>query len=77
MKLLKFTHSNNNVVMYLVAEKICGFYFSKAHEATFIVGDGQTVFPAKESVEEIKKILESSVNTETASNIVPFKPKGE
>lgn len=58
MTAIKFTHANHKTDMYLLAAKICGWYRSEQHRCTFIVSDGQTIFPALESVEEVSaKVL--------------------
>lgn len=58
MTAIKFTHANGNGDMYLLLAKICGYYRSEQHRCTFVVSDGQTIFPAKESVEEVKGLIE-------------------
>lgn len=78
MRLVKFTHVNNQQVIEIVAEKICGFFHSPAHQATFIVSDGQTVFPAKESVDEVRAALLNSEKATSGMTVVEMKkrPKG-
>ena len=58
---IEVTHANNATKMLLVKEKICGAYYSIQHRATFIVSDGQTIFPAKESLEEVENLLNPKV----------------
>lgn len=57
MELIKLTHANLGTEMFIVRGKICGVFYSLAHKATMVVGDGQTVFPAQESVEIVNQML--------------------
>lgn len=75
MKLLKFTHSNHTTQIEVVAEKICGFFFSPAHQATFVVSDGQTVFPVKETMEQVRAALLNIHTVPSAMNVVDIKTK--
>lgn len=54
MTLLLFTHANNNEKIYVVKQLITGFYYSPAQKCTYIVSTSNTIFPAKESVEEVR-----------------------
>lgn len=56
---IKLTHANTKGVMYLPKPQIAGFYFSDGHKCTHVVATGGAVFPAMESVEEIRRLIET------------------
>lgn len=66
MTLILFTHANNNEKIYVVKQLITGFYYSPAQRCTYIVSTSNTIFPAKESVEEVKQKLGYQTEGETA-----------
>ena len=57
MKLIRLTHANLNQTIYVVSELIAGFYHSPANNCTHVCATGGTIFPAKESVAEISRLL--------------------
>jgi hypothetical protein len=71
MTAIKFTHANHKTDMYLLLAKICGYYRSEQHKCTFIVSDGQTVFPAMESVEDVRLKIESANQSPKENADVP------
>lgn len=75
MKLLKFTHANVVTPIEVVAEKICGFFYSPAHQSVFVVSDGQTVFPVKETMDQVRAILLNIHKVPSAMNVVDIKTK--
>lgn len=70
MKLIKLTHANLNTSIYLAADLVAGFYASEANKATHVVATGGAVFPAAESVEEVRALLtEGRLNAVTNSEL--------
>lgn len=63
MKLLKVTHANLGTPMYLAHERIAGIYFSQAQNCTYIVANAGAIFPARESVDEVNRLLETEEGT--------------
>ncbi len=57
MNLIKLTHANNHQTIYIVSALVAGFYHSPAHACTHVCASGGQVFPAKESVAEIARLL--------------------
>lgn len=58
MKLIKLTHANHKKELYLVADLIAGYYHSPGHQCTHVVASGGAVFPAMETLEQIKTLLD-------------------
>lgn len=63
--LVRFTHANNNEQIYITKQLIAGFYHSTAQKCTFIAMTGGAVFPAKETVEEVRQRLGYQIEGET------------
>ncbi len=64
MRLIKLTHANYKQVMYIPEPMIAGFYHSPGHACTHVVAPGGAVFPASESVDDVKRLLEQGVNAQ-------------
>lgn len=62
MKLITVTHANLNTQIDLAAQLIAGFYHSPGHKCTHIVASGGAIFPARETVEEIRQLLNGAEN---------------
>lgn len=60
------SHANIDTQIEIVKSLIAGFYYSPHHKATMVISAGGAVFPAKESVEQIKILLKGeNVNVGT------------
>lgn len=57
MTTIKLTHANLNSVIYVVRELIAAYYHSPANACTHVVASGGAIFPAKETVDEINRLL--------------------
>lgn len=57
MELIKLTHAVTKTELYVVRQKVCGVFRWPAKGATMVVADGETAFPAVESVEEVNSLL--------------------
>lgn len=62
VKLITVTHANLNTSVELAVQLIAGFYTSPGHKCTHIVASGGAIFPAKETVEEIRQLLNGAEN---------------
>jgi hypothetical protein len=60
--LVRLTHANFKRSIYVAKELIAGFYHSEAHACTHVVASGGAVFPASESVDDVKRLLEGGAN---------------
>lgn len=56
MTLVKLTHANRGVQVYVVKSQVCFWYTSPADKCTHVCV-GPNVFPAAESPEEIERLL--------------------
>lgn len=65
MQLVKFTHANFGTIMYIAQNKICGYYYAPANKVTAIVCEGSTVFPARESVEQVSELLNGTLTNDS------------
>lgn len=68
MNFIEVTHANNNQKILLVADLVCGIYYSPHHKATLITASGGAMFPAKESAESIKDMLIANINKISSEN---------
>jgi hypothetical protein len=66
MKLIVVNHANLKVPVYVVRERIDGFYYSAAHRCTHVLTAG-TVLPVSESLDDMKRLI--------GSNDAPIKSK--
>lgn len=68
MNLYKFTHANNNQVLYVAANQVAGFYYSPHHKSTMIVATGGAVLPVTETVEQVQSVLTSNPQQKEKEN---------
>ena len=61
--MIELTHANKAVKVYIPI--VTGFYFDNVLNATLVFGMGNTVFPVKESPEEVKELLTKTSKGET------------
>lgn len=57
MRLIKLTHANLNQTIYVSAELVAGFYHSPGNACTHVVASGGAIFPARESVDDVRRLL--------------------
>ena len=69
--LITLTHANLNEKMDLAAHLVAGFYHSPNHKCTHIVASGGAVFPASESVEEVRRLLTNVAMATAATTVAP------
>lgn len=55
-EVLKFNHANKDVEVAIVRGNISGWDYSKLSKCTYIYCAGLTIFPVKESPEEVEQI---------------------
>lgn len=55
-KTITLTHANNGQQMELATALIAGWYHAPGNKCTFIVASGGAIFPASESVDEVKQL---------------------
>lgn len=70
IQLLKLTHANLNQTMFVPRALIAAWYHSPGHKCTHVVASGGAVFPALESVDEVKRLYETA-------GMTPVQPKEE
>lgn len=58
--LIKLTHANLKQDIMVPVALIAGWYHSPGHKCTHVVASGGAVFPALESVEEVKRLYETA-----------------
>jgi hypothetical protein len=57
LALITLTHANLKVEMDIAVPQIAGFYRSPAHHCTHVVAAGGAIFPALESVADVRRLL--------------------
>lgn len=64
MRLITLTHANLNQRVEVSAQLVFAFYHSPGNQATHVVASGGAIFPARESVEEIKNLLDETTRVD-------------
>ena len=58
---ITLTHANLNEKIEIAVALVAGFYHSPGHKCTHVVASGGAIFPALESVEEVKRLYNGAV----------------
>lgn len=70
-RFITLTHANLNTKIEILTKLVFGLYYSENHKATMVTSNGGAIFPAKESVDEVKQMLLNAANNkkETDGNV--------
>jgi len=63
--LLSVTHANNNTPVMVVRDQIFSFYYSSGHKAVLLMSTGGGMIPVKESLEQVKELLQQKQGEKT------------
>jgi hypothetical protein len=60
-RMVEFTHANNKKKVLLLPTNVFTVYYSDESKSTHIVSHSGTLFPALESLEEVRREIESAL----------------
>ena len=61
LRMCEFTHANNKAKVFMLPTSVFTVYFSEASKCTHIVSVSGTLFPAVESVEQVRREIEQAL----------------
>lgn len=57
MQLIELTHANSGEKISIIKATVQGWFYMESHRSNVIIMSGGTMFPVKESKEEIETII--------------------